>query len=229
MDNLITAANDAENLSASFVTRIKGFENQVAERETQARERAAKYGQLGSEQDSSVRRVVKQATLDQARREVRRYRRELAAGTEAERTKRLQELLAIEAKASKLAPLHESPVQMLSRMGLGSAERSRYYEQLCDAGPRELKNYADWARYKGDRILAAAVLSRLDTLPAKSRPFNATEFALDLVGKEFTQIKNAIERIRVAAQRAVNANRDFERGRIDATAKITMGLARRAI
>ncbi len=229
MDNLITAANDAENMSVSFVTRIKRFENQVAERETQARERAAKYGQLGSEQDSSVRQVVKQATLDQAKREARAYRRDLADGTEAERTKRLKELLAIEAKANTLAPLYESPVQMLSRMGLGSAERSRYSEQLRGAGPRELKNYADWARYKGDRILAAAVLSRLDTLPSKNRPFKAVEFAMAIVGEEFELTKKAIGRIRVATQRAVNVNRDFERGRVNTTAKISMGLARRAV
>ena len=229
MDNLIATANDAENLSASFVTCIKGFENQVAERETQALENAAKYGKLSGEHDPAIRRVVRQATVDRAKREARGYRRDLADGTEAERTKRLKELLAIEAKANKLAPLHESPVQMLSRMGLGSAERSRYYEQLRDAGPTELKNYAEWARYKGDRILAAAVLSRLDTLPSKSRPFKAAEFAASIVGEEFELTKKAIERIRVATQRAVNANRNFERGRVDAKAKISMGLARRAV
>ncbi len=174
-----------------------------------------------------MRQVVKLAARNQAQREARGYRRDLAEGTETERTKRLKELLAIEAKANQLAPLHESPVQMLSRMGLGSAERSRYYEQLRDAGPRELKNYADWARYKGDRILAAAVLSRVDTLPAKSRPFKAAEFAVGIVGEEFELTKKAIERIRIAAQRAVNANRDFERGRVNTTVRISVGLASR--
>ena len=229
MDNLITTANDAENLSVSFVTRIKSFEDQVAEREAQALENAAKYGQLSGEQDHDVRQVVKQAARNQAQREAREYRGDLAAGTEAERTKRLKELLAIEAQASKLAPLFESPVQMLSRMGLGSAERSRFHEQLRGAGPRELKNYADWARFKGDRILAAAVLSRLDTLPSKNRPFKAVEFAMAIVGEEFELTKKAIGRIRVAAQRAVNVNRDFERGRVNTTAKISIGLARRAV
>lgn len=227
MDNLIIAANDAENLSASFLTRIKSLENQVAERETQAIESATKYGKLSGEHDPAIRQVVRQATVDRAKREARAYRRDLADGTEAERTKRLKELLAIEAQASKLAPLFESPVQMLSRMGLGSAERSRYSEQLRGAGPRELKNYAEWARYKGDRILAAAVLSRVDTLPTKSRPFKATEFASSIVGEEFELTKKAIERIRVAAQRAVNANRDFERGKENIAAKISVGLARR--
>ena len=57
MDNIITAANDAENLSASLVARIKGFENQVAERESQAIKNAAKYGKLSGEHDPAIRRV----------------------------------------------------------------------------------------------------------------------------------------------------------------------------
>jgi len=225
MDNLITTANDAENLSKSFIARIKGFETQVAEHEKQSIENAERYGKLSGEHDPAIRRVVRQATIDRAKREARGYRRELVEGTEAERIRRLKELLAIEEKANALAPLLESPVQMLSRMGLGSVERSRYHEQLRDAGSRELQNYADWARYKNDRILAAAVLSRLDTLPTKSRPFKATEFATSIVGEEFEQISKAIKRIRLATQRAVNADRGFKHGRTGSAAKISVGLA----
>jgi hypothetical protein len=229
MDNILSTADDAENLSASFVTRVLDFEKQVDECEVKAVERAAatEHNQLGSQPDPDVRQIIKQANRNAAKREARQYRRELASGTETERTERLKQLLAIEAEAGKLAPLFESPVQMLGRMGLGSPERDRYHNQLRDAGPRELQNHADWARYKGDRILAAAVLSRLDTLPAGHRPFKATEFAMSIVGEEFQETKKAIERIRLAAQRAVNANRDFENGHVNATAKISMGLGRR--
>jgi hypothetical protein len=229
MENVLTTADQAENLSASFVTRVLDFEKQVDECEVKAVERAAatEHNQLGSEQDPDVRHIIKQANRNAATREARQFRRNLAAGTETERTKRLKQLLEIEAEAGKLAPLFESPVQMLSRMGLGSPERSHYHAQLRDAGPRELQNHADWARHKGDRLLAAAVLSRLDTLPTTSRPFKAADFAMSIVGVEFQETKKAIERIRLAAQRAVNANRDFENGRVNATAKISMGLARR--
>jgi hypothetical protein len=229
MENIITTADQAETLSASFVTRIGGFQTQVDACETKAQEHATtnEYNQLGSETDPGVRKIVKQANRNAARREARQYHRNLVASTEGERTERLKALLAIDAEATKLGPLFESPVQMLSRMGLGSPERDRYQNQLRDAGPRELQNHAEWARYKGDRILAAAVLSRLDTLPATSRPFKATEFATSIIGEDFQATRKAIERIRQAAQRAVNANRDFERGRTDAVAKISMGLARR--
>jgi hypothetical protein len=229
VENIVTTADHAEQLSASFVTRIVGFEKQVDAFEVKTLERTTtnEYNQLGGETDPGVRNVVKQANRNATKREARTYRRTLAESSDGERKERLQALLAIDAEAGKLAPLFESPVQMLSRMGLGSPERSRYHEQLSNAGPRELQNYADWARHTGDRILAAAVLSKLDTLPATSRPFKAADFATSIVGEEFQGTRKALERIRVAVQRAVNANRDFERGRIDATAKISMGLATR--
>ncbi len=226
---ILTTADHAESLSASFVTRILALEDQVGTREAEVLANAAKYGQLPGDQDRNARQVVKIATRNAAKREARQYRRDLAGNTEAERTERLKQLRAIEARANSLAPLFETPVQMLSRAGLGSAERTHYHEQLRDAGPRELKNYADWALHKGDRILAAAVLSRLDKLSTESRPFKAMDFARTLVGDEFDKTRQAIERIRVATQRALNANRDFETGRIDATARISMGLARRPV
>lgn len=229
MENIIKNAEKAERLAASFVKRILDLEKLVSEREAQALGHAAKYGQIRGEQDPGVRKVVKQATRLQAQREARQYRRELVAGSDKERTERLQQLAELEAEASRLTPLYQSPVQLLSRMGLGSPERSRYQDQLREAGARELQNYADWARYTNDRILGAAVLSRLDALPAKNRLFKAMEFAASLVGEEFEQAKRSITRTRVAMQRAVNANRDFERGQVDATAKISMGLARRAL
>jgi len=228
MENILTTADHAEQLSASFATRIMGFEKQVEAFEVKSIEHSTtnEYNQLSGETDPGVRQIVKQTNRNATKREARAYRRTLAESSEGERRERLKALLAIDAEAGKLGPLFESPVQMLSRMGLGSPERSRYHEQLRDAGPRELQNYADWARHTGDRILAAAVLNRLDTLPTTSRPFKAAEFATSIVGEEFQATKKALERIRVAVQRAVNANRDFERGRIDATAKISMGLAR---
>lgn len=227
MKDILATADHAEQLSASFVTRIAGFEKQVEAFEVKTLERTTlnEYNQLGGETDPGVRRVVKQANRNATKREARAYRRTLAQSSDRERRERLQTLLAIDAEAGKVAPLFESPVQLLSRMGFGSPERSRYYEQLRDAGPRELQNYADWARHEGDRIMAAAVLSRLDTLPATSRPFKAVDFATSIVGEEFQATRKAIERVRLAVQRAVNANRDFERGRVDATAKISMGLA----
>ena len=69
----------------------------------------------------------------------------------------------------------------------------------------------------------------VDALPRDERPFKATAFAERMVGDEFNNIRKGLERIRVATQRAINANRAFESGRVDATAKISMGLAQRRV
>lgn len=227
--DIIATASKIEGLSKSLVARIAAFEEEVASKGKEAIARAEKYGKLDDAQSPEARNVVSRAVRDAARREASDIRRRLALGTEGERTKRLGEIHAIAERAAELAPLYESPIQMLARMGLGSPERSHYTEQLRTAGPREVENYARWAIHKGDRILAAAVASRLDMISAKQRPLRAANFANEVLGEEFREIDRAFKRIRVAAQHAINVNREFETGRSNSRAKIELGLARRAL
>ena len=56
---------------------------------------------------------------------------------------------------------YPTAVALLSSKGLGSAERSRYLDQIRSAGPTELSNYAHQAIARNDPILGAAVLSVL--------------------------------------------------------------------
>lgn len=227
MEELIAAASQAESLSQSFAVRVGSFEKLVSEREAQVIGEAKKYGKVSGEYDQATRRTVDQATRNAALRQAREYRRTLAAESESERFDRLQAIKKLESRAIELEPLFESPVQVLSREGLGTPERSRYHEQLSAAGPRELQNYAQWAVANGDRILAAAVLSRLDALPREQRPMMAVDFATKVVGEEYKQTRDALRRIRLATQTAINVNRAFERGRSDPTSKIALGLAKR--
>jgi hypothetical protein len=219
MDTLIASADRAEHLASNFCTRIAGLEQQVEARTTDLMDQAEKNGRGKAPVLATLR--------DAARRESADFRRTLAASSETERNERLKALARMGEEAAALAPMFESPVQLLSRQGLGSPERTNYHAQLQQAGPRELMNYRDWALHTGDRPLAAAILSRLDTLPRDERPFKAVEFAEAMVGDEFNNVRRGIDRINVAVQRALNANRAFERGRIDATARISMGLAQR--
>jgi hypothetical protein len=227
--DIIDAATQAESLSGTLAVRISNLEKQVQEREARLLANATKGAPVSSELDAGARRVAVDLLRNQAKRDARQYRRELLASTDKERTERLKQLTDMDALAAQLAPLYERPQQLLSRQGLGSPERSRYQEQLRDAGPAELVSMRDWALHTRDVNLGAAILSRLDRSPTNSRPFDAAEFAMQLVGPEFDATRKAIARVRVAAQRALNANRDFEQGRVDATAKIGMGLAQRSI
>ncbi len=227
--DIVKAASRVAELSASFTVRIGGLEKLVQERETKELADASRYAGASAEHDSEVRRVVNQVARNQAKRAAGEYRRTLLAQSDAERAERLKAIMEIDALAVQLSPLYERPQQLLGRQGLGSAERSRYHEQLRDAGPAELVSMRDWALHTNDRALGAAIMSRLDAMSTKTRPFDAADFAMKLVGDEFDATRKAIATIRVATQRALNANRDFERGSVDATAKIGMGLAQRRI
>lgn len=229
MDHINNMPERVEPLAASFATRISSLEKLVVDHEAQALKRAVQFGRTQGDQDAAVRNVVEQAARNNAKREADDYRRKLVAESERERTDRLRAITKLGEEAAALAPMYENPVQVLSREGLGTPERTHYQSQLQHAGPRELQNYANWAVHNGDRTLAAAVLGRLDTLPRDQRPFAAADFANRVLGEEFTRTRQAIERVRLAVQSAVNANRAFERGRVDSLAKIDIGLARRRV
>ena len=226
MNEYISNATQAESLSQTFATRIGAFNDLVVGQETQALANAKKYGATSGEYDSTTRRIVENANRNTAKKETHQYHKTLVGSTETERYDRLKTLKAMDSRAIELEPLFQSPVQMLSRVALGSQERSRYQEQLTGAGPREVMNHANWAVAHGDKILAAAVLSRLDNLPTDKRPIKAVEFADKMVGKDFREVRDALSRTRNAVQHAVNVNRDFERGKVDPTAKIALALAR---
>jgi hypothetical protein len=227
MDDILKNADRAEELASTFATRISRLEAQVTEREEALLTEAERFRKTSPHIDASAREVVRAQARQHVQRETRAFRRNLSQATEKERVERLKELMEMDETVAKLEPLHASPVQMLSRVGLGSPERTNYQEQLRHAGPRELENHAKWAIARGGKILAAAVLSRLDAMPTKSRPLNTREFAEKLVGEEFERLQSAFRRTRLAAQRAINANRDFERGQVRGVSKIALGLAAR--
>jgi hypothetical protein len=110
MNDILSTADQAEQLSQSFITRISTLQEQVAAREAQVLEEAERYGHLSNDDDPSVRQTVKTATRNNAKREARAYRRRLVENTEAERTERLKALMAMDGQAIHLEPLFESPV-----------------------------------------------------------------------------------------------------------------------
>ena len=79
------------------------------------------------------------------------------------------------------------------RLPLGSEDRERYAGNMANAGPVELRIYAEEAIRENDKAKGAAVLARVDRLPRetkKSLNFTKTEIAEPLV---FTEFNAAIE------------------------------------
>lgn len=140
-------------------------------------------------------------------------RADLARNSSDARWTALRELNAAAEALATTAQLWASPVTVLSRAGLGSAERSAYIAQLTGAGPVELTQMATLATATGNKVLGAALVSILDRMPAKSRPVSAADLAARLVGDEWRQVDSAIRAIRHANQASLNLNREFESGR----------------
>ena len=120
--------------------------------------------------------------------------------------------------------MYASPVVVISRQGLGSAERSAYQMQVASAGPTELANLAILAVATNNRILGAAPVSEIDAMPARSRPFSSQELADKLCGDEARAVLASVEAIQTANQKALNANRALLRGRADPLAAVKLAL-----
>jgi hypothetical protein len=133
-------------------------------------------------------------------------------------------LVASAESLATTAQLWASPVVVLARAGLGSDERTNFMRQLEGAGPVELTNMAVHAAATGNKVLGAAILSVIDRMPRKDRPFNASELAERLVGVETKAVQDAIASIRNAAQRAIMRNREFEQRRVNPIDRVKMAL-----
>ncbi len=136
----------------------------------------------------------------------------------------IKELVASADSLATTAALWASLVTVLSRAGLGSVERSNFIQQIEGAGPVELRNMAVHAAATGNKVLGAALVSIIDRMPRKDRPFNAAELAEKLVGPETKAVQDAINAIRNAAQRAIVRNREFEQRRVNPIDRVKMAL-----
>ena len=113
---------------------------------------------------------------------------------------------------------------MLARAGLGEARRTDLMAQVAGAGPAEVRQLAMLAIATKDVVLGAAVQSVNDRLPRRDRPISSAELADALVGEEARAVSTAIAAIKNAAQRALNANLEFEAGKVRPIDRIKLAL-----
>ncbi len=93
---------------------------------------------------------------------------------------------------------YASPVMTLNRATLGDPRRTQYVEQLRNSGRGELTHLAQWAVATGNAALAAAIVSRLDSMPGAQRPFHGVAVAEALRLEEH---RKAVEAIKIAEAR----------------------------
>ena len=143
---------------------------------------------------------------------VRKARTDLIRSTTDTRWAALREFDAAARSLKLTEVLFASPAAVLERAGLGTADRSHFQSQVAGAGPVALHNLAAFAKATSNRVLGAALCAAVEQLPRRSRPFSPHELADALAGEEQRAVLAAVETVKVEAQRALNLNREFERG-----------------
>ena len=83
---------------------------------------------------------------------------------------------------------------------------------------------ATLATATGNKVLGAALVSIIDQMPARSRPISTAELAERLVGEETRAVQEAVTRVKLATQEALNRNRQFQTGRGDPLSRVKQAL-----
>lgn len=208
----------------SLTTRLEGKISAERERLDSEMKKRLSEADTGAEQ-GAIRTVMGKNTESQ----VSELRRRLVAESADQRQGILGLLTEYETSIEATRELYASPIQVLSRQGLGTPERTQYQQQLAGAGPAELVSTAKLALTTGDRALAAAVLVTADRDRKKYQQFDRAEFAESVVGQEVATMRRQLDALTLGIKSMRVVNRGFEQGSSRSTDKIELGLARRRL
>lgn len=216
--HLLRLADEAEKKADLFNRKIAGWEAEITKAIAANDDAGEKLIKQGLDRDSVRKASGKFAAVQ---------RSEMAQATEKERKAILDRLDEIAALAEALAPLFERASHMLARLALGQPERSRYLEQIRNAGPFELASLSQFAVATENKPLASALVSVCESMPREDQPFDPDAFAAVFLGDEHSRIALALVKMRNRRNEAFEADNAFRHGRHETIATIGLGLARR--
>lgn len=124
---------------------------------------------------------------------------------------------------------YDSPVKTLNRVTLGDPKRTEYQRQIETAGPAELANLGQLAVSTGNVQLAAAIVSRLDVMPAASRPFGAVAIAEAMRLDEHRKGAESIKIAEVRLQAILVAIRSWKAGKANPLNTVELALRTSAL
>ena len=78
-----------------------------------------------------------------------------------------------------------------------------------------------------NRVLASALLTVVDRLPRKARPWFSSDFAARVIGQEHAELLQKVTEVRNKVSAARGLVTEFERGRSGPISKIERGIAAR--
>lgn len=138
---------------------------------------------------------------------------EIRAAADSELDGLMKEAGAASASLVGCRAFYDSPVKVLNRMTLGNPKRSEFQRQLETVGPAELHHLAQYAVSTKNAELAAAIVTKLDSMPTGQRPFGAATLAQAMQLDEYHRGSQAIKIGDQALQRVVIAIRAWRTGK----------------
>ncbi|MBU8920274.1 MAG: hypothetical protein KOO63_00285 [Bacteroidales bacterium] len=134
-------------------------------------------------------------------------------------------LIEVEQSAS----LFRSPLQVLSRHGMGDPKKTELISQLTGSGVAELQGTIAYAVATGDKLTLSAALLVADRGGKKYQSVDRAQLAQDAMGKEVAAVQIRLEELRTKLTAMKTTNKIFERGVSNNQDKIKAGLAARAL
>lgn len=118
----------------------------------------------------------------------------------------------------------DSPVKVLNRITLGKPERTEYQRQVASVGPAELTHLGQYAVSTKNAELAAAIVTKLDTMPAGQRPFGAAALAAAMSLDEYHRGSQAIKIGDQMLQQIIIACRTWRAGKGNPLSTVQLAL-----
>lgn len=216
--SLISFASDLDIKASAFEKKITSLSVDLGTRSERVKAEIERLTDLPKNQ---------RTTLSQKR--LNTLRRETVQASSDERYEKLRALKQADDQITIIESQYATPAHLLAREGLGTAERSRYQDQIANSGPLELRNFAAHAVSTGDKVLGSAIMAKLDSLKPQDRKLvGISRQALSeaLCGEDHKKAQNAINIVKNRVRQAFVSNREFESGRKNATAKIGLAMSK---
>jgi len=225
-DLLTQTERQLDERSQALRVSIDKLESRIADESASIDKDEA--AQLANTQPDA-RRLIRQTWEKTRKKRLSDLRKQLADSSEENRSAITAKLDEYEASIDATLSLHRSPVQALSREGLGDTKRTEYQTQLANAGPAELQSMADLALATNDKALAAAVLTIADRNRKRYSQFDRAAFAEKVLGEKVAKLRHRLEQAKVRIRDMRMINESFVRGTTNPVDRISLGLAQQRL
>ena len=210
----------ASNLDAIYSRALKAIQRLQADIDARKAEIANRWKSAGI--DAADKARISQSETMAAVRQIK-------DNSVKELDKLLKDAGAPHAQLVSQRDFYSSPAKVLSRAALGDPKRTEYINQLAYAGPAELGHMAQVAVATQNVALAAAVLSLLDRMPSKDRPFGPVELASAMKLDDYLKVQEYIKLGDARLQGILVAIRTWNQGKSNPLNTVQLALREQQI